>query len=170
MTMSAPIPTRLALAAVLGATLATSALAQEGHGPGPMLQEMFATIDADADGKITLAEIEAHRLARFTAADANGDGALDAAEALAFQEAEMAEMLARRAAKMIERHDDNGDGTLSAEEMGESPLEDRFAVLDTDNDGAISAAEAEAAAARFAEHRGQDKDGHRKGWMGGWFH
>ena len=40
------------------------------------------------------------------------------------------------------QRDDNGDGSLSADEMGEGPLEERFAVIDTDNDGAISQAEA----------------------------
>jgi Ca2+-binding EF-hand superfamily protein len=172
-----PVLKPSAVAVLFGATLATSALAQPGPdgegGPGPMLAEMFGTLDADADGKVTLEELQAHRAAKFAAADANGDGLLDAAEALAFHQAEMAEMLERRAKMMIERHDDNGDGSLSAEEMGESRLEDRFALIDTDNDGAISPAEAEAAALRFAEHRGQRKHDHKGGMGGGmwdgWF-
>jgi hypothetical protein len=103
---------------------------------------------------------------------------LDAAEVTAFHEAEMAAMLARRAAMMIERHDDTGDGTLSADEMGESPLERRFAVLDTDNDGLVSRAEVEAADTAFAGRGDRRKDGHQGhgmgghgmgGWMGGWF-
>lgn len=178
--MSARKPTTLALATLLGALLATSAMAQMGQGGeeghGPMLGEMFAGIDTDSDGKITLEELEAHRTAMFTAADANGDGVLNAEELAAHHAAQMEATMAERSARMIERHDNNGDGSLSVDEMGAGPIEDRFAVIDTDNDGAISQEEAEAAADRFAEHRGQHKHDHKGGmgggkggWMGGWF-
>jgi Ca2+-binding EF-hand superfamily protein len=169
--MEAVKQTGLAAAAVLCAMLGSAALAEmgpgdaAGHGPGARLLEMFAGMDADGNGQLTQAEIEAHRAAMFSAADANGDGVLNAEEVAAYQEAQMAAMLAARAARMIERHDDNGDGSLSAEEIGEGPLEDRFALIDTDDDGAISRAEAEAAATRLAEHRAKRKHAP----MGGWF-
>ena len=168
--MSARTPAPLALAALLAATLVGPALAQSGPegGPGGKLMETFAEIDTNADGQISPEEIDAHRAARFAAADANQDGALDATELAAMQRAEMEAMLARRAAMMIERHDDNGDGTLSADELGEGPLERRFAILDTDNDGLISQAEAEAAEQAMDDRRGHGKHD-RKPWMGGWF-
>lgn len=161
--------TTVAMLALMGAVLASGAMAQGGpggrEGHGPKLIEMFAAIDANSDGKVTPEELDAHRAAMFAAADANGDGVLDAAELAARQEAEMKAMIAERTARMIERRDDNGDGSLSADEMGEGPIEGRFAMIDTDDDGAISEAEAQAAAERFAEHRGKRKHGP----MGGWF-
>lgn len=172
--MSAPNSASLALAALIAAALGSAALAEMGPdgmgGPGPKLLEMFTGIDTDSDGKVTLEELDAHRTAMFTAADADADGVLNAEELAAHHQAQMQAMLAERSARMIERHDDNGDGSLSVDEMGEGPLEDRFAMLDTDNDGAISQAEAEAAAERFADRRGKghhDRKG--GGWMGGWF-
>jgi Ca2+-binding EF-hand superfamily protein len=159
----------LALAgAVLVSALGSSTIAQtapdEGE-RGPRLAEMFAAIDADQDGKVTQEELAAHRTAMFTAADSNGDGSLNADELAARQLARFNEQLQDRTARMIERMDDNGDGSLSPDEMGEDPMENRFARIDTDNDGAISEAEAEAAAERFAEHRGKRKHGMRDGWF-----
>lgn len=176
--MSARTPAPLALAALLAAVLAGPALSQSGPegghegGHGAKLLDTFAEIDMNADGQISAEEIDAHRAARFAAADANQDGALDATELATMHEAEVAEMLARRSAMMIERHDDNGDGTLSADELGEGPLERRFAVLDTDNDGLISQAEAEAAEQAMDDRHSHRKQGHKggqNGGMGGWF-
>lgn len=154
--------TTVAVLALVGAVVASGAVAQmapEGDGPGPRLTEMFASIDADGDGKLTQEELAAHRAANFAAADTNGDGALDAEELAARHLARVQETLAERSARMIERMDDSGDGLLQPDEMGEGPLESRFARIDTDNDGAISEAEAQAAAERFAEHRGKRKHG-----------
>lgn len=163
----------LALAgAVVVSGLASGAFAQEGPGAdqnGPRLAEMFTAIDADKDGKVTQAEIAAHRAAMFAAADANGDGKLSADELAARELARFTETMADRTARMIERRDANGDGVLSADEIGDGPMEDHFAMIDTDNDGAISQAEAEAVRERFAEHRGKRRHGMKGGMMGGWF-
>jgi uncharacterized protein (DUF2141 family) len=126
---------------------------------------MFAAIDANSDGKVTQEELAAHRAAMFTAADSNGDGALNSDELAARELARFSERLSDRTARMIERQDDNGDGSLSADEIGEGPMEGHFARIDTDNDGAISQAEAEDATERFAEHRGKRKHGMRDGWF-----
>ena len=182
--MSAHTKTTFAALALVGAVLVSglgsTAKAESGpdgvdgpEGRGAMLQKMFDSIDADKDGKVTEAELAAERAAKFTAADTNSDGKLDAAEISAQQLARMTETLAARSAKMIERMDNNGDGSLSAEELGESPMEERFARIDTDDDGAISQAEAKAAGDRMADHGGKrkhgDKDGGKDGKMGGWF-
>jgi Ca2+-binding EF-hand superfamily protein len=142
------------LAALLaGAALATAAYAQmgpgdgDGHGHGERGQrmlEMFDTIDANNDGKVTMDEIEAHRAAEFTAADTNGDGALDSDELTARQMTRMQERMATRVQHMIDNMDNDGNGSLSADELGRGPFENRFARIDTDNDGAISKEEAEA--------------------------
>jgi Ca2+-binding EF-hand superfamily protein len=130
---------------------------------------MFAAIDANSDGKVTQEELASHRAAMFTAADTNGDGALSADELASRELARFTERLSDRASRMVERMDDNGDGSLSADEIGEGPMEDHFARIDTDNDGAISQAEADAAVDRLAEHGGKRRHGKMDGMKGGWF-
>lgn len=155
--------TALIAALVAGTALATVAFAEmgpyggEGHGGhGPKLLEMFDAIDADQDGKLSLAELEAHRAAEFSAADTNGDGALDAGELSARMLARLEGRLAERTQHMLDNKDNDGNGALSLAEMGNGPGADHFARIDTDNDGAISKEEAEAA----MQHR--KKRGH--GW------
>lgn len=168
--MSAPKKTAIVALAVMGALMGTAALAEKGgmgmggemgmgmggEGRGAMLNRMFDTIDADSDGKVTLAELQAHRKAEFAAADTNGDGALSPEELSAHQLARMQERMAERTQAMLDNMDNDGNGSLSEDEMGEGPGERNFARLDTDNDGAISKAEAEEA----MQHR--RKRGH--GW------
>ncbi len=163
--MSAPKKTIVVALALAGAVLGGVALAQDaapdmpppggpGEGRGAMLTELFDTIDANKDGKVTQDELAAHRKAEFTATDTNGDGALSAEE---LQARMLAQMLARQSARMIDNMDDDGNGTLSEAEMGEGPVAQNFARIDTDNDGAISKEEAQAVVERHG------KRGH-----GGW--
>jgi Ca2+-binding EF-hand superfamily protein len=158
--------------AVLVSGLATGAMAQMGQGDGergPRLAEMFAAIDADSDGKVTQAELAAHRAAMFTAFDANGDGLLNTEELAARELARFTETMPARTARILDRRDANADGSLSIDEMGDGPMENHFARIDTDNDGAISQAEAEAAAEEFGDRRGKRKHGMMDGMKGGWF-
>ncbi len=161
--MSAPTKTTVVALALIGAAFATAALADMGPGRGPgqgaMLLEMFDGLDSDGDGKISPAELAAHREAMFTAADTNGDGLLDRDEIVAHQTAMMAERMGQRAEMMLERRDVSGDGMLSLEEMGKGPAEMGFARLDTDGDGLISKEELEAAGQRFGEMRKKRKHG-----------
>jgi Ca2+-binding EF-hand superfamily protein len=162
--MSAPKKSAVVALAVLGALMGTAALAERGgmgmggpgEGRGAMLMEMFEAIDADKDGKVTYAEMEAHRKAEFDAADANKDGALSADELSARALARFQEKLAERTQAMLDNMDNDGSGSLSADEMGEGPGMRNFARIDADNDGAITKAEAEGA----MQHR--KKRGH--GW------
>ena len=161
--------TAAALLALAGGLFASAAIAEmgpgdmggmQGHGDrGAMFMQQFDLIDADKDGKITAAELAAHRLARFTAADTNADGALNAEELTAMHVAEMTAKMARRTDRMLQWMDANGDGSLSADELPDGPSPDRLARLDTDADGAISKAEAEAA----MQHMGDRTRKHRKG-------
>ena len=165
--MSAPKKSAVVALAVLGALTGTAALAERGgmgmggmggpgEGRGALLMEMFDAIDADKDGKVTYAEMEAHRKAEFDAADANKDGALSADELSARALARFQEKLAERTQAMLDNMDNDGSGSLSADEMGEGPGMRNFARIDADNDGAITKAEAEGA----MQHR--KKRGH--GW------
>ena len=82
--------------------------------------------------------------------DANGDGALDAAEMEAHRaaraekcKAKVAEKSGERQAKMMARLDANKDGLLQKAEMNGQGVERMLKRLDKDGDGRISKAEAE---------------------------
>ncbi len=176
----------LALVAVSGAALSTAVGAQEApEAPmtdAPMAPEAvfggmdFATLDADGDGKITLAELEAYRAARVTEIDTDKDGKISAAELSAMHMARMQARADAMAARMIERHDADGDGLLTAAEFVTPPAPQRmFDRADTDGDGALTAAEIEAAKERMAQ-RGEGRGkghghghGRDRGDRGGWF-
>jgi Ca2+-binding EF-hand superfamily protein len=98
---------------------------------------MFDRFDADKDGVITEAEIEAARATRLAAADTNGDGALSAEEFTARAVARAAE----RAGRMFARFDADGDGRLSDAEM-QPRRGGMMAWLDADKDGTITRDEA----------------------------
>ena len=163
--MKRPILAALTLTGVACLALAAPVLADRGEGRGPgMILQRFDEIDADKDGKLTEAEIQAWRAAQFAAADADKNGSLSAEELTAMQVARAQARMADRATRMIGQHDANGDGQLSAEElaqagsgMGAGPK--LFAKADADGDGAISREEAEAAMGRM--------QGHGKGGKGG---
>lgn len=136
----------LALAAALGTAVFAPTLAIA-HGDGPKkdgkraehMEMRFQQMDADKDGKITAAEIEAFQAARFAKADANGDGKLSLEE----MDAARAEKRQERFGRMIAKLDKDGDGQLSTDEM---PMRGkRMMKLDTDGDGAISLEEMKAA-------------------------
>lgn len=120
---------------------------------GPDAAERFGKIDVDGNGEITQEEITAHGEARFKAADTDGDGFLSADEIN--EQAKMRH--AKRASKMLDRLDTNGDGKLAPSEMkGRRDPAKMFAKLDKDGNGTISQAEFEEGGKRG--HR----DGKRK--------
>lgn len=130
----------------------------------------FAAVDADGDGRITEAELQAWRAAQIAGLDADGNGLISEAELTAQITARMAERAAKMAKARIAAHDADGDGSLSAAELAAPPLPMRlFDRVDADGDGAITQAELDAARERMQEHRG---DGHGRGGRmrhGGWF-
>ena len=132
-----------------------------GRGMGPGFD--FATLDADKDGKVTQAEIDAPRLARVTGLDANNDGMMSAAELSAMFMVGMQARADQHAARMLERHDSDGDGQISAAEIAAGPRPvNMIARMDTDGDGAISQAEADAAQERMQDRRGDRRDGGKR--------
>lgn len=152
---------------------------RRGRGMGVPGLAPLETYDADGDGTVTREEIETGRADRFAAADADGDGALSAGELIAMEEVIQEEVRLARAAAVVTRMDDNGDGLLQNEELEArlpqiAPL---FDELDTDKDGGISQAELEARRPQRGEGgfghgghgRGPGGDGPRGGFMGGLF-
>ncbi|WP_146344357.1 EF-hand domain-containing protein [Phaeobacter marinintestinus] len=123
------------------------------HGP----RATFEQLDADGDGQVTQAEMEAHRAGRFTEMDTNGDGKLTADEMQAHGQQKAKD----RSAKMLEKFDKDGDGALSAEEMPKPRHGDKmFGRIDTDGSGGVSKEEFDAAKAKMKEHgrKGHGKD------------
>ncbi|WP_420005585.1 EF-hand domain-containing protein [Arenibacterium sp. LLYu02] len=126
-------------------TAAAGTIAVAKPGSGPERHKLtFEQLDADSNGELTTAELEAMGKKRFAEVDANGDGLLSAEEMQAHQQARIAE----RTAKMIEKFDKDGDGQLSEAEMPERPGPHKlFEKADTDGNGSISKAEFDTAQA-----------------------
>ncbi len=151
----------LTLAGVLAAGLSTAAFAEnrDGMGMGHMPAFDFTTLDADKDGKVTQAEVDAAHAARVAEVDANKDGLLSGDELAAMHLKMMTERANTMAADMVNKLDTDGDKLLSAAEMAARPGAGKmFEMVDTDSDGAITQAEADAAKEKMAE-RGHGKRG-----------
>ena len=103
------IRTNMKIAALSG-LLAVGAVAATEQQSG---QDRFQQLDSDGDGEITQAEFQAHAEARFAKVDADGDGFVTGEELKAAGEARKAE----RSAKMLERFDTDGNGSLDASEL-----------------------------------------------------
>jgi Ca2+-binding EF-hand superfamily protein len=156
------------LATTAGVALAQGAqdgMMQGMRGDGPMA--MFEEFDADGNGSVTAAEIEAHRAARFAELDADGNGQVSRQEFMDHAAARAGE----RAGTMFDRLDADGDGTLSRDAIeargGPGPdaarMIERF---DADGDGAISETELAEVRDRFMERR-EGRGGDRMGrWAG----
>jgi hypothetical protein len=155
MTYSISTTGKTILAVVLAAavTVPTLAVAKGGR---HMERPSFETLDADGNGELTQAELQARGQERFAAADANGDGFLTAEEL----QARVGERAANRIERMIERRDTNADGQLSLEEMSpdEDRIAERFARADKDGNGTISEAEFEEVMEKRRHHRGHRDD------------
>ena len=152
-----------ALALMIQAAFAAPAFAQDAGSDGRP-QMVFTELDANADGSVTLEELEGAGEARFAAADTDGDGALSRDELIARSQARTE----TRVDRMLERADADGDGQLTlaeAEEAregrgrsdrggrGRSP-ERMFERLDAYSDGAVTQAEFDEGVAQMMERRG----------------
>ncbi len=96
-------------------------------GHGNNVEAFIAEFDDNGDGKVTWAEFETFRRARFDATDANHDGTVDEDEYAGEFEARKAQELDRERAAQVEQ------------------ARTRFAALDKDKDGKVSRAEFDAA-------------------------
>jgi Ca2+-binding EF-hand superfamily protein len=140
----------LLLACVLGLGGGSVALAHGGlHGP-------FARIDADGDGKVTLAEMQKMAGDHFAQVDANKDGRVTKEELASFGEQMRSKHEGDRSARMDERfaeRDTNKDGKLSRQEVQRMP-DQFFARVDTNKDGFLSKEELAAGKQAMHEHAG----------------
>ena len=143
---------------IAGATYTAMAQHQRG-GPGQMLEQ----VDANADGAVTMAEIDAHRADKFASADTNGDNLVSAAEFEAFSIAERERKQAERRARRFAKLDADGDGYVTADEhaAADKRMDRLFERVDTDGDGVITEAEREAAKEKMQNRRGKRGMGRR---------
>ena len=122
---------------------------------GPFPRFDFSAIDANKDGKITRQEIAAERTARVALVDTDKDGKLSAPELKAQALARAGSRADELVARMIARHDSDGDGLISLAEMAAGPSSmPFFDRIDSDKDGAISVDEVGAARKLMARYKG----------------
>lgn len=141
-----------AIVAAAAVTAGGAALAQGFGHHGPRMS--FEEIDADGNGEVTKAEIEAMKDAHFTKADADGDGKLTLEE----MQARAREHANERAAWMLERFDKDADGALSKDELPQPRRAGKmFDRMDADGSGGISKEE-------FEDARMKHGGMHRRGY------
>ena len=107
--------------------------------------------DADHDGKVTQAEFDAGRTARYKATDTNGDGWVSEAEYVAEYSTRLEEQL-----KSFDRGEEK---KIEERQRQIRQTHVRFGVLDKDKDGKMSKAEYDASGARAFAEQDADKDG-----------
>lgn len=121
----------------------------EGRGPPQGAQERWTARDADGDGAISLAEAEAGMpgLAQnFARLDTDGDGKVTREEMHAARTATREERR-ERAEERYRTADTNGDGVISREEAqaGMPRAAEHFAEVDADGNGQLTREEMRAA-------------------------
>jgi len=156
--------TGLAVAALLGGLAAAdTAAAQTMDSPHGL---DFVVIDTDGNGTLSRAELQARAVARLARADANGDGALDRDELIAFVPPHRGGLFDVFSPDPAEAFADRTLALMGATETGRveiAALADRrvntlLAFVDTGRDAAVSQEEADALRARHearvGRHRG----------------
>jgi Ca2+-binding EF-hand superfamily protein len=103
----------------------------------PRSPKLFARVDLNADGKITLPEFKPRADLRFMGADGNGDGAVTSAEI----EATFRKYIERRRDRIMSAMDADGDGTITRTEL-DNHVATMFNGADTDKDGGLTLEEA----------------------------
>jgi Ca2+-binding EF-hand superfamily protein len=131
----------IVLALGLAATAAVAARAAEA-GSGRLLERLLQKMDTDGDGALSSAEGEAAAEKLFERADADRDGILTKTEFMAQKgsrqlAADQQQKLDAFRAKRFAAMDKNGDGQVSAEEYF-AAAQQRFAAADANGDGRVT--------------------------------
>lgn len=113
--------------------------------------EFIAAFDADHDGRLTRAEYDAGRAARFAATDADRDGGLSEAEYVGEYTARLEQRLARSTEADDRKTEERQRQTRQAHV--------RFGVLDGDHDKRISRTEYDGVGKRSFDEQDGDHDG-----------
>ncbi|WP_158448492.1 hypothetical protein [Jannaschia rubra] len=103
------------------------------HGGSGMFAAVFADIDADGNGSVTQAEIDAYRAMKVGEADASGDGALSIEEFDTLYR----EFTRSRMVDAFQNLDADGDGVITDGEM-DARFGDIVKRVDRDDDGALT--------------------------------
>lgn len=139
---------RLALLTVAATTLATAALADGGKGPGGFLRGA----DTNKDGAVDQTEFQTSRDKWFADLDADKDGFVTAAELKAFGD--------KMHAEWAKKHADQAGEDADKMERKHGDFSERMLKrVDTDQDGKISKAEADAAGTKFFARLDDNGDG-----------
>lgn len=127
------------------------------------IDRMFERADANKDGAIDKAEMDAARAARFAAADTNADGGLSLDEMKAMMGERSKRWSERKMERRFNRLDADDDGKVTQAEMAAmfQKRGDMFKRADADGDGRITRAEAEQAM-NSHRHRGHGERRDRK--------
>lgn len=123
----------------VAALTTTSVLARDGGGRDKQGRQgqMLKKADANKDGKLSVDEVVAQASARFDKSDADGDGVISLQEMTDSIQRQRDE---RRAKRMLERMDFNGDGKVTKDEI-ENRAKKRFAMMDRNDDGFVEKTE-----------------------------
>ncbi len=125
----------VAVGGIAGVSLAEG-MGKHGGRHGFWGRMMLSEMDADKDGTVTRAEIEAHQAAHVAEIDADNNGAITAEELGAHHE----RMRQKHMAERLKAMDANADGSVSVDEF-QAAHTWRMARLDRNGDGQIDADE-----------------------------
>jgi len=140
----------VAMLIATGAASAASAHGGRADGFGGRGGFDFATIDTDADGSVTRAELNTTATAQITLVDTDGDGTITREEILVSMPERpdglrgmfAGDRAGRQADRMLERMGAE-DGSIAAATLADRMVERMLVRMDRDGDGAISLAETE---------------------------
>lgn len=119
----------------------------------------FLTVDANGDGQITKAELQAYSAAEFSKVDTDGNGSLSIEELTAKANERRLKRIKKRAKWMFQQLDVDGNGTVALAEMrAKRGGEWMFEHLDENEDGMISHEEFDVRKGKRGDKRKRNND------------